>query len=34
MFIFKGLDAEGLYRVSGFSDEVEAVKMALDKGKQ
>jgi chimaerin len=26
-------NAEGLYRVSGFSDHVENLKMAFDKGK-
>ncbi|XP_076339649.1 N-chimaerin-like isoform X3 [Tachypleus tridentatus] len=29
----RGLDAEGLYRVSGFSDEIEAVRLAFEKGK-
>lgn len=28
----RGLNVEGLYRVSGFSEEVEALKMAFDKG--
>ncbi|XP_076339644.1 N-chimaerin-like isoform X1 [Tachypleus tridentatus] len=27
----RGLDAEGLYRVSGFSDEIEAVRLAFEK---
>ncbi|XP_076339650.1 N-chimaerin-like isoform X4 [Tachypleus tridentatus] len=27
----EGLDAEGLYRVSGFSDEIEAVRLAFEK---
>ncbi|XP_071443629.1 N-chimaerin [Hetaerina americana] len=27
----RGLDSEGLYRVSGFAEEIEALKMALDK---
>ncbi|XP_076328852.1 N-chimaerin-like isoform X2 [Tachypleus tridentatus] len=27
----RGLDAEGLYRVSGFSDEIEAVRMVFEK---
>lgn len=29
----RGLDAEGLYRVSGFSDEIEALKNAFERGK-
>ena len=32
LFVSKGLKSEGLYRVSGFSDSVEEVKMAFDKG--
>lgn len=24
---------EGIYRISGFADEIEALKVALDKGK-
>jgi hypothetical protein len=28
----RGLDAEGLYRVSGFAEEIETLKLALDKG--
>lgn len=32
MFAPQGLKSEGLYRVSGFSDSVEEVKMAFDKG--
>lgn len=31
MFI-AGLNSEGLYRVSGFSDLIEDVKMAFDRG--
>ena len=27
-----GLSAEGLYRVAGFFDDVEAIKMQFDKG--
>ncbi|KAG8225298.1 hypothetical protein J437_LFUL001912 [Ladona fulva] len=27
----RGLDSEGIYRVSGFAEEIEALKMALDK---
>ncbi|CAH2093661.1 unnamed protein product [Euphydryas editha] len=27
----RGLDSEGIYRVSGFADEIEALKMAFDK---
>lgn len=26
------MDSEGIYRVSGFADEIEALKMAFDKG--
>jgi len=29
-----GIDAEGLYRVSGFHSDIEAIKLSLDKGKQ
>lgn len=32
LFVPQGLKSEGLYRVSGFSDSVEEVKMAFDKG--
>lgn len=28
-----GLEAEGIYRLAGFHDDVEAIKMAFDKGK-
>jgi chimaerin len=28
----RGMDSEGIYRVSGFADEIEALKMAFDKG--
>jgi hypothetical protein len=28
----RGLDTEGLYRVSGFADEMDSLRMALDKG--
>ena len=31
-FIMTGLDAEGLYRVAGFHDDVEAIRMSFDKG--
>ena len=27
-----GIDSEGLYRVAGFHDDVEAIKMSFDKG--
>ena len=27
-----GVDSEGLYRVAGFHDDVEAIKMMFDKG--
>jgi len=27
-----GVTSEGLYRVAGFHDDVEAIKMAFDKG--
>ena len=27
------MDAEGLYRVAGFHDDVEAIKMCFDKGR-
>lgn len=30
----QGVDAEGLYRVAGFHDDVEAIKMSFDKGNQ
>lgn len=29
----RGLLTEGIYRLSGFADEVDAIKLALDKGK-
>lgn len=29
----RGLRTEGLYRVSGFADEMDALRMALDRGK-
>ncbi len=32
VFVPQGLKSEGLYRISGFSDSVEEVKMAFDKG--
>lgn len=32
MFARAGLKSEGLYRISGFSDSVEEVKMGFDKG--
>jgi len=28
-----GLDSEGIYRISGFADDVEALKNSFDKGK-
>lgn len=28
----RGLHTEGLYRLSGFADEVDAIKLAFDKG--
>ena len=27
-----GLESEGLYRVAGFHDDVEAIRMSFDKG--
>jgi len=27
-----GIDAEGLYRVSGFHSDIEAIKLSLDRG--
>lgn len=30
--LIAGLNSEGLYRVSGFSDLIEDVKMAFDRG--
>lgn len=30
----RGLTTEGIYRLSGFADEIESLKMALDTGKQ
>ena len=30
--LLAGLTSEGLYRVAGFHDDVEAIKMAFDKG--
>lgn len=33
-FLFlTGLDSEGIYRISGFADDVEALKNSFDKGK-
>lgn len=32
MFVPQGLKSEGLYRISGFTDSLEEVKMAFDKG--
>lgn len=32
MFVPQGLKSEGLYRISGFSDLLEEVKMSFDKG--
>ena len=29
---FTGVESEGLYRVAGFHDDVEAIKMSFDKG--
>lgn len=29
----RGLTTEGIYRLSGFADEIDAIKLALDKGK-
>ena len=29
-----GVESEGLYRVAGFHDDVEAIKMSFDKGKR
>lgn len=31
--IISGLDVEGLYRVSGFSDEIEMCRMVFERGK-
>lgn len=28
----RGMDSEGIYRVSGFADEIDALKLAFDKG--
>lgn len=28
----RGLTTEGIYRLSGFADEIDAIKLALDKG--
>lgn len=30
----RGLEIEGLYRLAGFHDDVEAIKLAFDKGEQ
>ena len=30
--LFTGVESEGLYRVAGFHDDVEAIKMTFDKG--
>ena len=30
--LFAGLDSEGIYRISGFADDVEALKSSFDKG--
>jgi len=30
----RGLTSEGIYRVSGLRDDVEALKLAFDKGKK
>ena len=32
MLNLAGVASEGLYRVAGFHDDVEAIKMAFDKG--
>jgi len=29
-----GIESEGLYRVSGFHSDIEAIKLSLDKGEQ
>ena len=29
---YVGIESEGLYRVAGFHDDVEAIKMSFDKG--
>ncbi len=34
IYLFAGVDSEGLYRVAGFHDDVEAIKMLFDKGKK
>lgn len=31
--MYVGLDVEGLYRVSGFSDEIEMCRMVFERGK-
>jgi len=31
--LLQGVESEGLYRVAGFHDDVEAIKMSFDKGK-
>lgn len=28
----RGLTSEGIYRISGYTDEIEAIKMAFDRG--
>lgn len=33
MIFFSGIDSEGIYRVSGFADDVEALKNLFEKGK-
>jgi len=30
--ILAGIDTEGLYRVSGFHSDIEAIKLSFDKG--
>jgi len=30
--VVAGIDSEGLYRISGFHSDIEAVKLSLDKG--
>ena len=32
-FTFSGMTGEGIYRVSGFADDIEALKNLFDKGK-
>lgn len=33
IFNLTGLDSEGIYRISGFADDIESLKNSFDKGK-